>query len=538
MTMNDAQTLTLEELVRLALPPQTRVWCESDWRARPVTWVLSITAAESARLEAGDFVFLLPPYPADLAMQFSRWAQIGVTSVALLDEPDTALIAAACQAQLPLIALPPHTSVRALERLALEFVLARDAATEQRATQVYQQLTTLATENAGLSAMAALIGRTTGKTVLIQDKRLNILAAWFAATENATRARLEEWVMNPANIPEEFRDRKRAAQHPTTLEQALPYENRARVITPVVAQGMARGYLSLIAERGTFQTFDHLVALKGAAACALEMAKAKAVSEAEKRVRGGFVEALLAGNLSAEEAVSWAKRDRYNPEGKHTVIVVDWARKEHPSYRRLETVIHGIKRPTMLVHAREDEVIVFVRLENETGIERARLIAETIRHQTQAEFPNDPLAIGIGRATDALTRLRDSYREARQALSLARRLASPTPLYFGELSVYRLLFLLEHHPELDAFRQEMIGALIEYDRAQHTNLLETLAAYFAHKGNLTQTAEALFIHRNTLLYRMERIREISGLDLDNPETRLGVELALRAHRLLLAREET
>lgn len=536
--MNDAQTLTLEELVRFALPATARVWCVSDWRARAVTWVLSLTATESARLQAGDFAFLLAPYPADLASQFSRWAHLGVAGIAVLGEPDAALIAAACQAQLPLVTIPADTAVRALERLALEFVLARDTAIEQRATQIYQQLTALATENAGLAAMAALLGRTTGKTVLIQDKRLNILAVWSAASEHALRLGMEEWATNPANIPDEFRDRKRAAQYPVTLQQALPYENYARIITPIIAQGMARGYLSLIADRGTFHAFDSLVVLKGAAACALEMAKAKAVSEAEKRVRGGFVEALLAGTLSAEQAASWAKRDRYNPEGKHTVIVVDWARQEHPTYRRLETVIHGLQRPTMLVHAREDEVIVFVRLENETGIERARLIAETIRHQTQAEFPDDPLAIGIGRATDALIHLRDSYREARQALSLARRLASPEPLYFGDLSVYRLLFLLEHHPELDAFRQEMLGALIEYDRTQHTNLLETLAAYFAHKGNLTQTAEALFIHRNTLLYRMERIRQVSGLDLDNPETRLGVELALRAHRLLLARKKT
>ncbi len=534
--MNDTQTVTLRELVRLALPPETRTWCEPEALERPVTWVLSLTASESVRLERGDLVFLLPPYPADLTTHLARWAQIGVTGIALLGEPEATLITAAQQVALPLVALPADASVRALERVALALVLNRDAALEQRATQLYQQLMLLSTENAGLSAMAALISRATGKTVLIQDKRLNILAAWFVTAESSQRAQVEKWVMSPANLPDEFRDRKRAAQHAATLEQALPLENRARVIVPIVAKGMARGFLSLLAERGTFQTFDRLVAVKGASACAVEMAKAKAVSEAEKRVRGGFVEALLAGNLSTEEAESWAKRDRYNPVGKHTVIVVDWAKKEHPSYRRLETVIHGIKRPTMLVHAREDEVIVFVRLE-ESGIERARLIAETIRHQTNAEFPNDPLAIGIGRATDSLVGLRESYREARQALSLARRLASPTPLYFGELSVYRLLFLLEHHPELNAFRQEMIGALIEYDKAQHTNLLETLAAYFAHKGNLTQTAEALFIHRNTLLYRMERIRAISGLDLDNPETRLGVELALRAHRLL-ARDET
>jgi hypothetical protein len=54
---------------------------------------------------------------------------------------------------------------------------------------------------------------------------------------------------------------------------------------------------------------------------------------------------------------------------------------------------------------------------------------------------------------------------------------------------------------------------------------------------VVETAEALFVHRNTLLYRMERIREISGLDLDNPETRLSIQLALRANRLLTAREE-
>jgi purine catabolism regulator len=120
---------------------------------------------------------------------------------------------------------------------------------------------------------------------------------------------------------------------------------------------------------------------------------------------------------------------------------------------------------------------------------------------------------------------------------MARRLAAPNPLYFGELHVYRLLFLLERHPELAAFRQEIIGTLVEYDRTQRSDLIETLTSYFAHKGNLSQTAEALFVHRNTLLYRMERIREISGLDLDNPETRLSIELALRAHRLLLARED-
>lgn len=535
--MSNSQTPTLWELVKLALPIETRVLAERSWLTRPVTWVISTSAHDLSRVDTGDLALVLPPYPNELARQCAPLAASGVAGLALVAEPAPALVEAAQHAQLPLIVLPASANLRQIERLALAFVLNRDVALEQRATQLYQQLTLLSAENAGLEAMAVLLGRTTGKTVLIQDKRLNIIAGWFASEDLAARASLEEWTTTPANIPEELRDRKRAAQKRYGVEQALPKENRTRLIVPIIAKGMARGYLSLIATHAALDPFDCSMAEQGAAACALEMAKAKAISEAEKRVRGGFIEGLLSGSLSPEEAIRWAQRDRYNPDGAHAVIVADWAKKEHPSYRRLETIIHGLTRADILVYAREDEVIVFVRLDPRQGIESARGIAENIRRQASAEYVNDPLAIGIGRAVDTLIQLRDSYREARQAMTMARRLAATNPLYFGELNVYRLLFLLEHHPELAAFRQEIIGPLIEYDRAQGTQLIETLTAYFAHKGNLSQTAEAMFIHRNTLLYRMERIREISGLNLDNPETRLSVELALRAHRLLLARDE-
>jgi purine catabolism regulator len=341
-------------------------------------------------------------------------------------------------------------------------------------------------------------------------------------------------------VPEEFQDRRRAAQREAIIEQPLPMENVARLVSPIIAKGMARGYFSLVGSKDALGLFDRAAAERSAAACALEMAKAKTVSEAEKRVRGTFVDALLAGSLTPQEAARSARRNGYNPDGRHAAVVVDWAKKEHPTYRRLETLVHGVAKdfvPGVLVQARENEIIVFSRLEPRQGIESARRLASGIRRAAQTEFPSDPLAVGIGRPADALFGLRDSYREARQALSMARRLADPNPLYFGELNVYRLLFQLEYSPELNAFCQEIIGKLVEYDRTQGTNWLETLTAYFAHNGNLTQTAEALFLHRNTLLYRMDRIREISGLDLDNPETRLSVQLALRAYRLLSAREE-
>ncbi len=538
--MPDTQPLTLQEIITLALPAETRVYAGHAQLERSVGWIVAASPADGLmRFGAGDLALLCPPYAKNWSIPFSQLAQTGIAGVVMVGEPSSSMVSAAEQAGLPLLGLPDFADARRIERATLALLLDRGAGIERRAAQLYQQLTVLSAESAGLDAMAALIGRTTGKTVLIQDKRLSVIAAWWGDAE-LSRETIETWVGETANVPEGLRDRKLAAQSHEIVEQSLSIEKLTRLIAPIVSKGMARGFLSLIGDAGALGAFDRSMAEQSAAACALEMAKAKAVSEAEKRVRGSFVDAILTGDLSPLEAAQWARRNKYDPDGRHTAIVVDWATKEHPSYRRLETLVHGQVgnfHAPVLVQARENEIVVFGQLEPRQGIESARLVAESIRRQASTEFPTDPLAIGIGRPVDALIGLRDSYREARQALSMARRLASPNALYFGELNVYRLLFLLEHSPELTSFCQETIGTLVEYDHAQGTDLVETLSAYFAHKGNLSQTAEALFVHRNTLLYRMERIREISGLDLDNPETRLSIQLALRAFRLLTAREE-
>jgi purine catabolism regulator len=135
----------------------------------------------------------------------------------------------------------------------------------------------------------------------------------------------------------------------------------------------------------------------------------------------------------------------------------------------------------------------------------------------------------VGAPVNDLSQWRDSFRQAGQALEMARRLRESQPLYFPDLSVYRLLLQLEYHPELQAFKQEILGSLLAYEGSDE--LLRTLEAYFDYNGNLSQAAEALFIHRNTLIYRMERISEIGNLDLDKTETRLAVQLALRIHKM-------
>jgi len=332
-----------------------------------------------------------------------------------------------------------------------------------------------------------------------------------------------------------LRDRRRAAVG-GWREQLLP-GGLMRLVCPIVAKGMARGYLSIVGSAGEFDVLDQLVVEHGAAACALEMAKAKAVSEAEKRAHGDLVDAVLTGALPPEELVRWAQRIGYDVESPHAALIWHWPLAQTgqpmPSLRRLETLVNQSivqQGASALVRPREAEVIVFCAVSGAVRPEAALALAQTIHAAAAGEYPQHAVCAGIGRTASELSDWKDSYREALQALAMAMRLNERMPLYFGDLSVYRLLFQLEGNEELEAFCRQTLGPLLDYEGGG--DLLETLETFCDKLGNLSQTAEKLFIHRNSLLYRMERIAQLTGLDLNNPDTRLAVHLALKVRKML------
>ena len=103
------------------------------------------------------------------------------------------------------------------------------------------------------------------------------------------------------------------------------------------------------------------------------------------------------------------------------------------------------------------------------------------------------------------------------------------------MGLYRLLAGLGDQEELRRFYPETLGDLVRYDAENHTELLRTLSVYFQEHANASRTARALYVHRNTLSYRLQRIAEITGTSLDDPQARLALQLALLIHRLLPAR---
>jgi len=404
----------------------------------------------------------------------------------------------------------------------------------EQGAAVQTRLTQIAARGEGLAGLAAAMREMTQHGILVQDKRLSPLAS---SSPPALRSVWDDLIAQLAEfstLPEVLRDRRRAGEEPITAAESLP-GGLERVIAPIVVGDVARGYVSAVGMAGELDQTDRMVIEQGALVCAIEMARAKAVRETEKRLHGDLLSALLHRNLSARDAHLWAQNMGLDLEQQHTAIRLAWEGNA-PTLRRLETLVNGEvarSKSPVIVSSISGEVIVFCQSPRETGRPAAAIeLAQTVIDLAGREYPEAVIRCGIGTPAADLGAWQLSFRQAGQALDMSRRLGERKPLFYMDLSVYRLLLQFEDRPEIRAFLEETLGPVMAHENADE--LLATLEEFFAHNGNLSQTAEALFIHRNTLTYRMDRLNSILHLDLENPDTRLAVQLALSIRRMLKA----
>lgn len=515
---------SLTTLLRLAFADQVNWLSTPPSSNQSVRWVVT-SLAES---RADDLLLILASDLDQATLNQARERRLAAI-LALGSAPRISKVIS----DLPVAWTSGESDLREAEKLLLTLLVNQRAALMERGVRIHTQLAQAAAEGAGLAGLVQGIAEISGRGVLVQDKRLTIVVNCPSPALAAIWDELLPQISQPELLPENLRDRKLAGRQAAILRQELPGD-LMRLVTPIIAGEVARGYLSLVGFPRELDALDLIVAEQGALVCAVEMARAKAVREAEKRLKGDLLTALIHEDLSPRDARLWAQSMGVDLERSHAALRFAWDGQNSPSRRRLETIINGelaaadIKATTSLMGP---EVACFCQEESETERPLTSLaLAQAVIAQGQLEYPDQPIRCGLGHTAGDLGDWRISFRQAGQALEMARRFREDRPLYFPDLSVYRLLMQMEHNPELAAFRDEILGPILESEHPEE--LVRTLEAYFEHNTNLTQTAEALFIHRNTMLYRINRIATISNLDLDQAETRLALQLALIIYRML------
>ena len=546
MSQAKAHEITVEDVRKLAMPLSAHIISGEGRLDRAVTWATVIHPEDdlaSKSIRKHELILFAPvsnPSKARTDSELVRWsAEAQAAAVAFSAAISPTALAEAKAYHLPVLALSSDTRVRDVERTIIRLLAHRKSQMERRGAQIYRQLTEISARNEGMDELIGAMARLTKKNVIIHDKRLRPLSHKLQPRFVDVWDDIELFLKKPDNLPIELHDRQRAAEvDPPALMQALPIAGMARLIAPIITKNVGRGYLSIIGREGDLDSIDQLVCEHGAAACALEMAKRKAVSETEKRLRGTFLDRLLLGDVSQQEAIRQGTRFHHNMTQTHLAFVLSWRGEDQPSLRRLETIVNATiasqeSDALVWVREKEGEVVVFHATDFDNPIDKSLELSDAFSKEISQECPDHRAAIGLGQVARDINAWRASYRDAVQAMELAKRLQTDIPFFIGDLGVYQLILNLSDREKLGDFCERTLGTLTHYDMRQGAELIKTLEAFFNCHGNLSQTAKTLIIHRNTLLYRMNRINAIAGIDMNRPETRLALHLALTIRRLLM-----
>lgn len=403
--------------------------------------------------------------------------------------------------------------------------------TLERIISFHKQLTQMVLAGRGLPSMAQTVAALLGNPVLVEDRLGRPLASsqpGVAAKGAGPPQPAAEPV--PPPLPE----------RPTLTSRrgadGLVY---TCVCTGIVAGQEPLGRLTLWQTRRAVDEVDLLLVEQVAQALALELMKERIRLQVELRLTSDFVGELISGRYPSQEellrraamlGVDLGRPVRLivtllflgeagRPQGRHMLL-------SRPEVVEQIASRVGRRYPGALVVSHADHLVLLAP----EAID-ARELVRSVTQEVHSSHPNVQVANGTGRVCTAPEDYRPAYQEALQAAEAAGPLGLLDELVsIDKLGAYGLLLRGNDPEQLRAFVRRQLGELIPYGEKHGSTLLDTLDTYLRCNCNLRDTARRLYVHVSTMRYRLERIAAITGLDLENPDARFNVEMALRIHR--------
>ncbi len=190
------------------------------------------------------------------------------------------------------------------------------------------------------------------------------------------------------------------------------------------------------------------------------------------------------------------------------------------------------RRGTLLLATDPSTLVVLWPAETSAEVESARQFVTQLQDQVAQRSGqlNARVRAGIGGYHAGLHGVARSYLEAQQAFEAGRKLR-PDAVVHGHDEVIPHLVLAQNPLLAERFVNHSLGRLMDPKVRNREQLLQTLEAYLA-RGTVKDAAAALGLHRHTVLYRLDKLKELLGSDLDVPATRLRLQLALDVQKIL------
>lgn len=453
----------------------------------------------------------------------------------------------------PIVEIPSEIRWTHIVAEVSERIVGEHLSLLRRSQDIHQSLLNVVIDGGSWQSIADTTAELIGRPVLLEDSYYGSLAR--AVPEGADGAIIEEF----ASLGKSNDDGRKGGDARQERYRRLPLikgrKFPAKVTVPVIVSHDILGYVSSFEVQGHLNDMD-LVALESAATvAAVEMGRSLVRLEAEMRLRGDFVDDLVSGEFDAGPAMLQRANYLGGDLSQGCLVLIadidsfgefvlgrqlkeqEVQQVKNRFFGAVQQIINSYHENALLTQ-KSDNVIAFLPPaggDRDKLMAVARSTAAVIRERCRELLPDLSVSVGLGRFHADPAETRRAFRESQSALQVSQRLGETGAVVtFDDMGIYKLLLsALEEDPdEVKSFYEETIARVEEYDSAHNSDLLGTLETYLANDRSVAATASTLFTHRHTIRYRLGRIADLTGLDVQKSEDQEKLSFGLKAMRLL------
>lgn len=489
--------LTVKDLLKLAILKDAKLVGGEKGLDRIVRYIDIMEVPDVKDwLREGEFILTTgysirhdPALLSDLVEQLSQAgaAALGIKAERFMAGIPQEALDLSNRCNIPIIQIPNGIPYIDITYTVMEQILHKQAALLRRSEEVYRTLTNLVLNNSGIQIVADNVAE------------LVKCPIWIVGTAG------ELLVSSPPTAPYEPSPKNR--QWDVTVDKQF--------VGRLVTGKQHLDELELVCIEQARLVF------------ALELMRRKIAYDTEQRLRGNIFEELLMGlPMSRQEAENKGLQLGLQPEWLWEVCIIEGNAAMLDETTSLfaqvsELVQQESANRKVRSHIQKQADRLVLMLATSKG-DLAKMSANgRAQAKEWSEFLG-PLLMQSGRIRSGfggrrpLWEVNRSYIEAKKAITLGSRLDKNRHMFtFEEVEMFHLLLESSDYVNFEPLIDKKIGKLSLYDKENGTDLVTTLYYYLATGGSLIETANRMYVHRNSVKYRIDRIKEISGIDLNN-----------------------
>ncbi|MBQ8836883.1 MAG: helix-turn-helix domain-containing protein [Clostridia bacterium] len=284
-------------------------------------------------------------------------------------------------------------------------------------------------------------------------------------------------------------------------------------------------------ENVVFVEGDDKMAESTAAILAVSLSNIKNLYD-EKYDKCSFIKNIILDNILPSDIYIKGKELRFNAEESRVVFLIKfYSKSDMLPYEMVQNMFPD-KNRDYVISVGESDIVLVKEVKSNIDTKEVEKIANGISQTLSSEFYTK-VAIGISTVVDNIKDLARAYKEAQVAIEVGKVFDTEKNIIsYENLGIGRLIYQLPT-TLCEMFLQEVFkkGSIESLDR----ETLMTVQCFFENNLNVSETSRKLFVHRNTLVYRLEKIRKITGLDLREFEHAITFKVALMVRKYLTSK---